>query len=136
MNNVANTQACVPEYNGVLNSAPNAHLRRRRHVRRAAMHPAGAAHGGRDAGLQVLEACGRYWRVFDLDQGHVEDQRLVRRDRVAGAVAAIAQVGRDHQFPAVACLHQLERFHPAGDQAAGGKLGRLFRAWSGRRLCR
>jgi hypothetical protein len=23
MNNVANTQACLPEYNGVLNSAPN-----------------------------------------------------------------------------------------------------------------
>ena len=51
MNNVANTQACLPEYNGVLNSAPNGTFGIAEHLRRAAVHPAGAAHDRRDAGV-------------------------------------------------------------------------------------
>ena len=51
MNNVANTEACLPEYNGVLNSAPNGTFGTPRHLGRAAMHAAAAAHDGRSGDL-------------------------------------------------------------------------------------
>ena len=53
-NNVANTPACLPEFNGVLNSGAQRHLRHRQYLRPAAMHPAGAADGRGADQLQIL----------------------------------------------------------------------------------
>ena len=54
MNNVANTQACLPEYNGVLNSAPNATFGIANTSGVLQCVPLAPAHGGRDAELQIL----------------------------------------------------------------------------------
>ena len=64
------------------------------------------------------------WRVFDFGQVYQEDQGLVGRTPVTEAVAAIGQLRRDHQFPCVAGLHQLQRFAPARDHAADLELRR------------
>ena len=112
------------------------HLRCRRHVWRAAMRPAGAAHGGRDGDLQVLIFAGAQCAGVTLS-------RVMSKTRVwLGGMSspapsrAIAEVGRDHQFPGVAFLHQRQRFDPAGDQLAGGKVAPSGLAWSGRTPCR
>ena len=58
MNNVANTQACLPEYNGVLNSAPNGTFGTPGTSGVLQCIPLAAAHDGRDGDLQVLNQAG------------------------------------------------------------------------------
>src|SRR5262249_51398187 len=64
---------------------------------------------------------------FDAQQLDLEDQRRVRRDHVADAAGAVAEVGRDDEGTLAADLHRGHAFVPAGDHlpSANGKLERL-----------
>ena len=84
------SRSALPEYVGVLNSAPNATF--------GVAGTSGVLQcvplAPRMAGLTLRTSSegSRLLRVFDLHQRHGEDQGLVRRNRIAGAVGAITQV--------------------------------------------
>src|SRR4051794_24316702 len=59
--------------------------------------------------------CGPPALVLRLLEVHHEDERLVRADRAARALRAVAEVRRDHQQPAAADLHPGDALVPALD---------------------
>src|SRR5690606_26020226 len=65
-----------------------------------------------DAGPARLAA------LLDVEQLDLEHEGGLRRDRPSGALAAIAQLGRDHQYPLAAHAHPGNALVPAADHPA------------------
>src|SRR5258707_3591814 len=62
--------------------------------------------------------------LLHVDERDVEDEIGVGRHGVAGAVVAVAELGRDAQLAAPAHLHTVEALFPAADDLAGAELER------------
>src|SRR5687767_8825346 len=59
--------------------------------------------------------------VLDLEQLHLKVELGVRRDDVAGALGAVAEIGRNDQLANAAHLHAGDAFVPALDDPAGAE---------------